>query len=189
MREDWSLVEQPQLRVFLEYKYLTSGEMGNILTRLQAYVRSQEGLGRQEYVKELQGRPRFVVSSLHTKDSVELALAVAGIVLMLTQPLWYDFAKRAWTRLIANVYFFLKGGLPGHRHAGVSQDEFETKLVRGTEEDLRITADLNRLDKKQRKKLATFVRSIISAGNRVHIKDEETELVIIRRARKKSGRR
>lgn len=184
MREDWIFVKYPQLRLFLRYRYLTVGEVGNILIRLQACVRSLERLGPRGYVSKLQGEPRFVVSSFYTKDSAEIVIGIAGLVLMVTQPLWNDFAKLAWRRLIATAYFFFKGELPGQKKPGIPPDEFEARLQRGTENDLWMMVNMNKLDEQQRRKLADFVHSIIYVTDFVRLEDDETELVIVRRSRK-----
>jgi len=184
VREDWIFVDRPQLGLFLNYRFLTAGEADNILIRLQACVRSLERLGPRGYVSKLQGEPRFVVSSFYTKGSAEIALAIAGLALAVTQLLWYDFAKLAWRRLIATVYFFLKGELPGQREPGLPPDEFEMKLLRGAEDDLRLVVNLNELDEQQRRKLADFVYSIVYPTDSVRLNDDQTELVIVRVRRK-----
>lgn len=184
MREDW-IVADRRLRAFLDYKYLTAGEVGNMLIRLQACVRSLEKLRPKAYVKELQGEPRFVVYSFYTKGSAELAIAIAGLVYSVAlQPFWNDYAKLVWRRLIGATYFFVKGGLPGQREAGLPPEEFKTELQRGSEDDLRVAVNLRVLDEEQTRKLADFVYSVIYPTNYVTLEDDETELVIIRRRKR-----
>jgi len=186
MRKEWSLIDKPQLVIHLEYEYLTAGEFGNTLIRLQACIRSLQGLkGRERYVEKLQGEPHFVIQSSYTEQSIELWIAVAGLIYSVAiQPLWNDFAKLTWRRLIAATYFFVKGKPPGSQQSSSWSKEAEATLLKGSEEELRMIVDLEKLDEEQAQKLNDFIGSILSSNRSVRLSDEETELIIIVRKRK-----
>ena len=59
MRKAISRVEAPYLSLHIDHDYLTVGEMGNILIRLQAVLRSLADLGRGR-----REQPRFVISAI-----------------------------------------------------------------------------------------------------------------------------
>lgn len=182
MREEWTLIEQPQLVIHLDYEYLTAGDLGNTLIRLQACMRSLEGLRGKGYVERLRGEPHFVVHSFHTRQSVEMWVAVAGwIYSVAIQPIWNEFARLAWKRLIAATYLAVKGELPSSQQSWIRPEEVEATLSRGNEEDLRMVVHLDKLDKEQARKLNDFVGSMIYSNRSARLSDEETELIIIRR--------
>ena len=190
MREKWTVIEQPQLVIHLDYEYLTAGDLGNTLIRLQACMRSLQRLKRKGYVEKLQGEPHFVIRSFYTKQSIEMWVAVAGLIYSVAiGPIWNEFAKLAWRRLISATYFFVKGELPhnelfpGNEMFSIRQQEVEANLLRGDEEDLRMAVRLDKLDEEQIRKLNDFVGSIIYSNRSMRLSDEETELIIIRRRR------
>ncbi len=185
MKREWELVDKPQLNIFLEYHYITVGDLGNMLIRFQACTRSLLGMGRKRRLNHLQGEPHFVAKSFYTKESAEFWIAVAAIgYSVVIQPLWQEFAKLAWRRLIATIYFAIEGELPRHESLDFLASETEVKLTKGTVEDLRIAVDLERLNEQQANKLADFVWSVIYPTNSAYIRDEETQLYISRRRRR-----
>lgn len=184
IREDWTLIEKPQLVIHLDYKHLTAGDLGNTLIRLQACVRSLQGLTAKRYVDKLDGEPHLVIHSFRTGQSADLWVAVAGLIFNIAvQPYWNDFAKLAWRRLIAATYFAIKGELPGTEPSQIPSQEIDAHLSRGNEEDLRLEVNLNKLDKDQAKKLSDFISSVIYSSNSVRLSDEETEVTIIKKSR------
>lgn len=184
MREKWTLIEQPQLVIHLDYEYLTAGDLGNTLIRLQACMRSLQRLKRKGYVEKLQGEPHFVIRSFCTKQSIEMWIAVAGLIYNVAiQPIWNEFARLAWRRLIAVTYFAVKGELPSSEQFRIRPEEVEANLLRGNEEDLRMVINLDKLDEEQARKLSDFVGSIIYSNRSMRLSDEENELIVIRKRR------
>ena len=184
MRGKWTLVDKPQLAIRLDYEHLTAGDLGNTLIRLQACIRSLQGLTGKGYVDKLQGKPHFVIRSFRTEKSAELWVSVAGLMFsVVIQPIWNEFARLAWKRLIAATYFAVKGELPSSGQSRTLLEEAEANLLRGEEEDLRMVINLDKLDEEQARKLSDFVGSIIYSNRSVHLSDEENELIIIRKRR------
>jgi hypothetical protein len=182
MRKEWTLIDRPQLVIHLDYEYLTAGDLGNTLIRLQACIRSLQGLKRKGYVEKLKGEPHFVIRSFYTKQSIEMWVAVAGLIhSVVIQPIWNEFAKRAWRRLIAATCFAVKGELPSNEQFRIRPEEVEANLLRGNEEDLRMAVRLDKLDEEQARKLNDFIGSIIYSNHSVRMSDEETELIIVRK--------
>lgn len=61
MRRKIQPIDKPSLRIHIDYEYLTVGELGNILIRLQAALRSIAGLSPGEYSGEYaREQPRFI---------------------------------------------------------------------------------------------------------------------------------
>lgn len=184
MQKEWTLIDEIPLDLLLDYDYLTAGDLGNILIRLQACVRSLSGLARKRRLDYLQGEPHFVVKAFTSKSSAEFWLAVAALGYSVAlQPLWSEFARLAWKRLIAAVYFAIKGELPQHKSLRSLPEEAEVKLTKGYEENLRMEVNLSELDPDQAEKLAHFIGSIIYPTKYAYLRDEKNELFISRRQR------
>ena len=67
MRKELKVIETTSLTLHIDYDHLTTGELGNILIRLQAALRSMAGLSPGEYYGEYSyAQPRFIISSVNT---------------------------------------------------------------------------------------------------------------------------
>lgn len=179
----FELIDASNMRVRIDYEYLTAGELGNQLIRLQSAARSLVGISRMRWVNRLQGKPHLVVKSFHTEHSAEYWLALANLAATISQPLWAGFAILMWRRTIAAIYFLIKGELPQQQSCDPS---VQVTLDSGSEEDLRISLKPDSLTKKQLQQIESLVRSLINPANKVSLKHEGIEITIVR---SKKGRR
>jgi len=180
----FELIDASSMRVHIDYEYLTAGELGNQLIRLQSAARSLVGIGRERWRYDLQGEPHIVVKSFHTEHSAEYWLALANLAATVSQPLWAPFALLMWRRLIAAIYFFIKGELPQQQSYDPS---VQVTLNSGSEEDLRIFLRPDSLTKEQLQKAKSLVSSLIYPANKVSLKHENIEITIVRSRKRRSG--
>lgn len=165
MRKAITCIENPYLAIKIYHDYLTVGEIGNILIRLQAILRSLADLsrGRRE-------QPRFIIRSIRARRSLEILVLLSILTVTASIPqnltFYQEVAGQAFKRLkLATLAMAGSKGL-------------KIKLVRG-EIDFRLAQELlDELSPIQRKKLADFISALTKPTNRILIRDDELEAVL-----------
>ncbi len=180
MRKKVKIIDKPSLRIHIDYDHLTVGELGNILIRLQAALRSIAGLSPGEYDgRYSQEQPRFITSSVKTEHSIDIAVLLAILSLALSIP----GAIYTWTRFSTDVFRFFKIALlamvRGEIRNPEDNIEIEGLRIRVTKGEIDLEASrpfLDELTPKQRKALANFIWSLTGPSRRVDIGDDESEI-------------
>ncbi len=167
MRNAITSIENPYLSLHIDYDYLTVGETGNMLIRLQAVLRSLAdlSLGRRE-------QPRFIVESIETKGAIDLLIKLSILTITAQIPqniaFYRDVATRAFHRFKVSTIAIAEGrGL-------------EITVTRGGIDYLQSRRLLEELSLRQRKKLNDFIRALLRPANSLIIRDEDSEILLKR---------
>jgi hypothetical protein len=180
MRKKVKVIDEPSLRIHIDYDHLTVGELGNILIRLQAALRSMAGLSPGEYDgRYSEEQPRFITSSVHTEHSIEIAVLLAILSLALSIP----GAIYNWKRFSTDVFRWFKIALLAMGRGEIKNPEgdIETEglrieVTRG-EIDLKASRKfLDELTPKQIRAITNFLWSLTGPARRVDIGDDESEI-------------
>jgi len=167
LRKAITCVEKPCLSLHIDYDYLTVGETGNILIRLQAVLRSLADLsrGRRE-------QPRFIIKSLETKGSIDILvmLSLLTVTAQIPQNLafYQDVAARAFHRFKVSAT------------AIAESRGLEITVTRGEFDYHQSQRLLEELSPRQVKKLNDFFRALARPANSLVIRDEESEILVKR---------
>jgi hypothetical protein len=167
LRKAITCVEKPCLSLHIDYDYLTVGEMGNILIRLQALLRSLADLsrGRRE-------QPRFIIESIETKGAIDIVVMLSILTVTAQIPqntaFYQDVAARAFHRFKMSAT------------AIAESRGLETTVTRGEIDHRQSRRLLEELSPKQRKKLSDFIRALTRPTNSLVIRDEESEILVKR---------
>lgn len=184
----FELIDASNMQVHIDYEFITAGELGNQLIRIQSSARSLANISGKRWVNDLQGEPHLVVKSFNTEHSAEYRLALASISATISQPLWADFAKLLWGRLISTIYFGIKGELPGQESINNLGASAQVTLDSGSEEDLRLFLKPDSLTKEEAQKVKSLLGSLIDPANKVSLKHEETQITIVRTKKRRRPR-
>jgi hypothetical protein len=165
LRKAITRVEAPYLSLHIDYDYLTVGEMGNILIRLQAVLRSLADIGRGQ-----REQPRFIISSIKKAHSLEIVVMLSIITVTASIPqnltFYREVASKAFHRFKMSATAFAKGrGL-------------EITVTKGKIDYRQSQKLLEELSLKQRKKLSDFVRALTRPANSVVIRDEDSAVTL-----------
>ncbi len=185
MRKALKAVESPPLTVHIDYDYLTVGELGNILIRLQAALKSLAGdLRPDEQDRRLNARPYFITSYISTKNSIDIAMLLAVLAIAMGAPSaiknWRMFSAEVFRRFKIAVFAMARGEIKApealEEYEEVISESLKVEVTRG---EININASrpfLNELTPIQRRRLSYFIDSIIAPANRVEIGDEESQI-------------
>ena len=165
MRKAISRVEAPSLSLHIDLDYLTVGEMGNILIRLQAVLRSLADLGRGR-----REQPRFVISAIKKTRSLEIVVVLSILTVTASIPqnltFYREVAGKAFRSFKMSATALAESrGLEVTATKGEIDHRQSQKLLAG-------------LSLKQRKKLSDFVSALIRPANSVVIRDEDSEITL-----------
>jgi hypothetical protein len=167
LRKAITCIEKPCLSLHIDYDYLTVGETGNILIRLQAVLRSLADLsrGRRE-------QPRFIIESIETKGAIDLLikLSILTVTAQIPQNLafYQDVATRAFHRFkVSTTAIAESRGL-------------EITVTKGGIDYRQSRRLLEELSLRQRKKLNDFIRALVRPDNSLVIRDEDSEILVKR---------
>ncbi len=182
MRKEIKVVDRPSLTVHVDYDHLTVGELGNILIRLQAALRSMAGLSPGEYDgRYYREQPRFVTSTVHTKQSIDINLLLAILAVVMSAP----GAFYQWSRFATDVFRWFKITIlaigRGELKAIEDDINFEGLRIEVTKGKIDLEASrpfLDELTTKQRRAVANFLWSLTGPARRVDISDDESEISI-----------
>ena len=182
MRKKIKLIDKPSLRIHIDFDHLTVGELGNILIRLQAALRSIAGLSPGEYDgRYSKEQPRFIASSVLTKHSIEIDVILAILLVAFSIP----GAFYTWQRFSTDVFRWFKTALLARVRGEIKSQEDDIEI-----EGLRIEVTKGRIDLeasrpfldeltiKQRKAIANLLWSLTGPARRVVIGDDESEISI-----------
>jgi len=193
MRKKIVAIEEPALTLHLEYDHITLGELGNILIRLQAALRSIAGLSPGEYNGRYSHvQPHFITSYVTSKNSIDVTLLLAVLAIALQAPgsinEWSNFATETFRRFKMAVIAMVRGEIEVP-HVQDKQEEMEFGQIESTAKDeglfkVEITRGkiemsrpfLDELTPTQLRKLFNFLWSITGPTNRVDIGNEESQL-------------
>jgi len=199
MRRKVEIIYKPSLAVHIDYDHITVGELGNILIRLQAALRSMAGLSPGKYDERYSyAQPRFITSSVSTKKSIDIVVLLAILAIVLQTPgainEWRGFSTEVFRRFKIAVLALSRGdiGFPEPlekpdilEYEGRKIPTFESsgkllglEVTRG-----KIDIELHRpwleeLSNTQRRRLWNFLWSLTGPARRVDINDEESEISI-----------
>ena len=182
MRKKIQTIDRPSLTMHIDYDHLTRGEFGNILIRLQAALRSLAGLSPGEYDgRYYKEQPRFVTSTAHTKQSIDIRLLLAILATGMSAPGAFD----QWSRFASDVFQWFKiailamgQGEIKHPEEGTGIEGLRIKVTRGII-DLQVSRPfLDELTTKQRRAIANFLWSLTGSARRVDISDDQSEISI-----------
>ena len=182
MRKKIEIIDRPSLTMRIDYDHLTVGELGNILIRLQAALRSIAGLSHGEYDRRYSvGQPRFITSSVSTKKSIDISVQLAILAIIMAAP----GAAYTWGRFGTDVFRWFKTTLLAmiQRKIRQSRDgiEIEGLRVEVTKGKIDIEASrkfLDELTPKQQRAVANFLWSLTGPAREVNIGDDESEISI-----------
>ena len=180
MRKKVKIIDEPSFRIRIDYDHLTVGELGNILIRLQAALRSIAGLSPGEYDgRYSREQPRFITSSVHTKHSIEISVLLAILAIALSIP----GAIYTWKRFSTDVFRWFKIILLAKARGEIKnlEDDIEIEGLRieVTRGKIDLEAPrqfLDELTPKQRKAIANFLWSLTGPARRVDIGDDESQI-------------
>ena len=167
MRKAITYAEGPYLSLRIDHDYLSVGEMGNILIRLQATLRSLADLGRGG-----REQPRFIISSIKEAHSLEIVVRLSILTVAAQIPHNLDFyrevAGQAFQRFMLSAAAIAKdSGLK----ITATKGEVDWKLPRKSRGEPNL---------RQRKKLTDFIGALTRPANSVVIKDEDSEITLKR---------
>jgi hypothetical protein len=172
MRKEVAIIEKPSLKVHINYDHITAGELGNSLIRLQAALRSIAGLSPGEYHgKYYEEQPRFVISTVHTKQSIEIELLLAILGIAMAAP----GAFYMWHRFASDVFRWFKAAI---LHMGPELEGLKIEVTKGKIDIEASRTFLDRLTKRNRATIETSVWALIVPARRVEIRDDESEILI-----------
>jgi len=191
MRKKIVAIEEPSLTLHLEYSHITLGELGNILIRLQAALRSLAGLSPGEYDGRFSHvQPHFITSYVSSKHSMDVTLLLAVLSIALQAPgsinEWSNFATEIFRRLKIAVVAMVRGEIESPESQdkqesmdlgqveGQSLGAFQVEITKGKIEMSR--PFLDELTPMQRRKLFNFLWSITGPTRKVNIGNEESQL-------------
>jgi hypothetical protein len=165
LRKAITRVETPHLSLHIDYDYLTVGEMGNILIRLQAVLRSLAELSRGQ-----REQPRFIISSIKKAHSLEITVMLSILTVTASIPqnltFYQEVASKAFHRFKMSATALGKSrGL-------------EVTVTKGKIDYRQSQKLLEELSLKQRKKLSDFVRALTRPANSVVIRDEDSAVTL-----------
>lgn len=168
MRRDVKIIEKPSLAVHIDYDHITVGELGNILIRLQAALRSIAGLSPGEYDETLFRwvQPRFIISAVHTKRSIDIHLLVA---ILLGAP----GAIYGYSRLASDVFHWFKVTI---LNMSREQEGLKIEVTKGKIDLEASRPFLDELTPKQQRAIGNFLWSLTGPARRVNISDDESEI-------------
>ena len=151
----------------MDYDYLTVGEIGNLLIRLQALLRSLAELSRGG-----REQPRFIVKSIQGKNSLDLLIMLSILTVAASIPqhtaLYRETAGKTFRKFKLSTL-------------AVTEDRgLKTTVTKGEINPEVARQSLEELSPRQRKKLNNFIRALTKPANGVVIKDEETEISLSR---------
>ncbi len=182
MRKKIEIIDKPSLTMHIEYDHMTVGELGNILMRLQAAIRSVAGLSPGEYDgRYSKEQPRFIASSVQTGSSIDIITLLAILSIAMAVP----GAVYSWQRFGAGIFQRFKAALHAmieNRRQGSNDDikieGLKVTVKRGDINFQTSRASLNELTPKQRGALANFLWSLTGPAKKVDISDEDSEISI-----------
>jgi hypothetical protein len=191
MRREVKIIDKPSLVVHIDYDYITVGELGNVLIRLQAALRSVAGMSPGEYDgRYYKEQPRFVTSVVHTKQSIDIDLVLAILAVAMAAP----GAVYMWRRFASDVFRWFKATILGMGRGQVKDTEdsidFEGLKIEVTKGKIDLEASrpfLKKLTPKQKRAIANFLWSLTGPARRVDISDDESEISIEWPKKTKSG--
>ena len=190
MRKEIKAIDRPALTLHIDYDHLTVGELGNILIRLQAALRSIAGLSPGEYDgRYYREQPRFVTSSVSTKNSIDLTLLLAVLAIVLQSPSavsdWSKFSAEVFRRFKVAILAIIRGDIKSSDEESQQDEMLPTEdgaeslkvVVTRGEIDIELNRPLlNELTSMQRRRLANFIWSLTGPARRVKIGDDESEI-------------
>lgn len=197
MRKEVKAIDRPSLTVHIDYDHLTIGELGNMLIRLQAALRSIAGLSPGEYDRRYSyGQPRFITSSVVTKNSIDITLLLAILSIALQTPGaikdWSRYSAEVFRRfkiaVLAMVRGYIKAPEALQEREGLESGQFETLPPVRNAESLKVVVTrgkvdielsrpfLDELTPMQRRRLANFIWSLTGPASKVDIGDDESEI-------------
>lgn len=201
MRKEIKAIEAPSLTLHMDYDHLTVGELGNILIRLQAALRTIAGLSPGEYDRRYSSaQPRFITSSVVTKHSIDITLLLAVLAVALQTPSavsdWRNFSTEVFRRFKIAVLAMVRGEIKDtetrEKLRGLESGQIEMLPTEGSGESLKVAVTrgkidielsrpfLNELTIMQRRRLANFIWSLTGPTRKVDIGDEESQISIER---------
>ena len=166
MRKAITCLEQPYLSLHIDYDYLTVGEMGNILIRLQAALRSLADLsrGRRE-------QPRFIIKSLETRHSLDMLVVLSILTVTAAIPQNLDFYREVATKALERLRVSATAIAEKRGLKVTIQDRTGLKTSPKPSEELA---------PKQKKKLEDLMSALTRPANSIIIRDEVSEITLTR---------
>ena len=167
MRKAITLIEHPYLSIHLDYDYLTVGEIGNLLIRLQALLRSLAELSRGG-----REQPRFIVKSIQGQNSTDLVIMLSILTVAASIPQHATLYRETAAKTFRQFKLLTL--------AATAERGLKTTVTRGEIDPALARQALEELSPKQRKKLNNFLRALTKPAHGVVIGDEETEISLSR---------
>jgi len=191
MRRKLTAISDSSLTIHLEFDHITLSELGNILIRLQAALRSLTGLSPGEYdFRYSKAQPHFIAKSVSSEHSIDVNLVLAVLAIVLDSPgtinEWTKISSEVFRRFKMAVVAMVKGEITYpdsddneekieiESVDNVGAGAFQVKVTEGTIEMSR--KYLSELTTTQRKKLFNFLWSITGPIEKVDIGNQESRL-------------
>jgi hypothetical protein len=165
LRKAISRVEAPSLSLQIDHDYLTVGEMGNILIRLQAVLRSLADLGRGR-----REQPRFVISAIKKTRSLEIVVVLSILTVTASIPQNLTFYREVAGKAFRSFKMSAT--------ALAESRGLEITVTKGEIDHRQSQKLLAGLSLKQRKKLSDFVSALTRPANSMAIRDEDSEVTL-----------
>ena len=189
VRKELKVIETTSLTLHIDYDHLTTGELGNILIRLQAALRSMAGLSPGEYYGEYSyAQPRFIISSVNTKNSIDIVILAAVLSIAADTPNAINnltkFSAEVFRRFRIAILALASGELEVPRISdkpGDLNSEHLEELTTSEDTGLKVQVTkgkidielsrpmLNELTVAQRRRLMNFIWSLTGPARKVDI--------------------
>ena len=197
MRREVKIIDKPSLAVHIDYGHITVGELGNILIRLQAALRSMAGLSPGKYDERYSyAQPRFITSSVSTKKSIDIVVLLAILAIVLQTPgaikEWRWFSTEVFRRFKIAVLALSRGYIeaPGalEKPGSLDYEQHEMLPPESSEKLLRVEVTRGKIDIEldqpwleelsdtQRRRLSNFLWSLTGPARKVDIGDDESQI-------------
>jgi len=180
MRKKVKVIDKPSLKIHIDYNHLTVGELGNILIRLQAALRSIAGLSPGEYDgRYSREQPRFITSSINTGYSIDIAIILAILSLAASMPNAINNWMRITTEIFRRFKIALLAMVRGEIESEDNNIEAEGLRIEVTRGKIDLEASrpfLDELSPATRKALGNLIWSLTGPSRKVNIGDEESEI-------------
>jgi len=196
MRSNLKVIDE-NLQVHIEYDFLTIGELGNILIRLQAALRSLAELSPRDYNPRYSyAQPRFITTSIDTGNSVDINLSLAVLSIVMSSPSamrdWQSFAREIYRRLKMAIFAIAEGEIQHTKREDIGDNERSARedVQRIRDEGINVNVrrgniqinaseeSLNELNSREVEALLNLLISFRRSANKVVISDKDSSISI-----------
>ena len=182
MRKEVFPIKEIHSKLYIEYDYITAGELGNILIRFQVATRSVAGFGSDKY-GYLDGRPLILASTVQTKHSIEaeLIVGIVGLVMIAPQAIeqWVRISSPCFHRLRGVLYALINREYGGNRELEIPTG-LTINVTKGTINIYDWKEFLDTASDKDIMRLEYLIQVLFGPAKQVVLGDDDSEITISR---------